>query len=127
MAVQYHAFFTIPSTFWTGVFVAVGSLFSALANFSLGRNVLLRYPKVFTLGTFSHEGPTEEQLRETSFQMDFFTSGFLNADDAGPQKRPDTKVDGLETLRLTAARFTLALLDLSLDMLLPQFAWFNVH
>eukprot|EP00455_Lapot_gusevi_P005638 TRINITY_DN12418_c0_g1_i10.p2 TRINITY_DN12418_c0_g1~~TRINITY_DN12418_c0_g1_i10.p2 ORF type:complete len:111 (+),score=32.84 TRINITY_DN12418_c0_g1_i10:258-590(+) len=33
------------------------------------------FPRVFSLGAFSHAGPTETQMRGTSFRFDMFASG----------------------------------------------------
>ena len=50
-----------PCPLWFGV--------QSLAKFSLGRRLLLAFPRLFTFGLFSHAGPSEEQMAATSFAM----------------------------------------------------------
>lgn len=38
--------------------------------------IYVQYPKVFSLGYVSHEGPTEEQLDNTTFIMTFYGEGW---------------------------------------------------
>jgi hypothetical protein len=72
----YAAYVNIGST-WNMVLMAVfGGVFSLLAQSETGRNLLLRYPEFFTMGKFSHEGPSEQQMQTTSFAMTFFARGF---------------------------------------------------
>uniref|UniRef100_A0A0G4HUL4 Saccharopine dehydrogenase NADP binding domain-containing protein n=1 Tax=Chromera velia CCMP2878 TaxID=1169474 RepID=A0A0G4HUL4_9ALVE len=52
-----------------------GGMFMTLAKFSLGRSLLLQYPGFFTNQFFTREGPSEEQMAETSFWIDIFASG----------------------------------------------------
>ena len=49
-----------------------------------GKELLLSYPGVFTAGTFSHSGPSQEQLDHTTFKITFFAAGF--ADTASREK-----------------------------------------
>lgn len=37
-----------------------------------GRELVLKYPRVFTFGVFSKEGPTAEQIEGTKFSLSFF-------------------------------------------------------
>lgn len=77
-----------------------GFVFSILAKFSFGRSLLERFPKFFTGGTFSHEGPTEKQMKATTFKMTFKGSGYkekLSADQDHvdvPDKLITTTVSG---------------------------------
>jgi hypothetical protein len=68
--VAYHtALFTIASTWRLCVFLLLGAVCQFLASFAAGRQLLLALPELFTLGMFSRQGPTEEQLKSTSFTM----------------------------------------------------------
>lgn len=52
----------------------LGIIFGILAKFSFGRNLLLKHPKLFSFGFFSHEGPSEETMKNTKFSITFFGS-----------------------------------------------------
>jgi hypothetical protein len=52
-----------------------GVMFKVLTMTSFGKKLLLQYPGFFTMGYFSHEGPTEQQMRETSFTMHIIGKG----------------------------------------------------
>eukprot|EP00056_Hartaetosiga_gracilis_P007531 m.109432 g.109432 ORF g.109432 m.109432 type:complete len:436 (+) comp12732_c0_seq1:6733-8040(+) len=90
--VQYGAWFTIQSTLWTTVFTAFGTVFGMLANFGVGRSLLLKYPGVFTFGLFSHEGPTQAQMEGTSFAMNFHATGFSSQEDVDAKKQPNFNI-----------------------------------
>lgn len=45
----------------------VGAVFGFLARFGWGRGLLLRYPRFFSLGVFTHEGPSPSQLAAGTF------------------------------------------------------------
>lgn len=90
-AVPYSAYFTISSALSTGLFMAFGTVFGTLANFSFGKSLLLNNPKLFSYGIFSHEGPSKEQMGETSFSMKFFAKGYSAGVDPASSK-PDINV-----------------------------------
>ena len=52
---------------------------------------LPQYPRAMTLGAVSHDGPTREQMAETSFSMTFVASGWKNrvARDQPHSDKPD--------------------------------------
>ena len=74
--IQYSAYFTIPSIIYVAMFLMFGFIFMLLASFEYGRKLLEKYPKIFSFGLFSHEGPTREQMDGTSFHMTFYGKGF---------------------------------------------------
>lgn len=73
---QYAAYATIDTWGWMATTAVYGSIFQTLSKFAIGRSLLLQYPKVFSNGIFSHNGPTDEQLETTSFCMKFYARGF---------------------------------------------------
>lgn len=79
-APQYSAFMTVPSFFYLVLIIVFGFLIQLLARFTWGRDMLLKYPRLFSIGMFSHEGPTKEQLNTTSFRMTLFGMGFSGPD-----------------------------------------------
>lgn len=80
IAPQYSAFATVPSIFYLAIILIFGLIFQALAKYEWGRNILLKYPRFFSNGMFSHEGPTKEQLDSTSFKMTLYGIGFSSCD-----------------------------------------------
>jgi short subunit dehydrogenase-like uncharacterized protein len=90
----YSEFFTTPSL-WAMLLIAfLGSVLGCLARFGCSRRFLLRHPRLCTLGAFSHEGPTQEQIDAASFELRFFTRGFARAADAAdPKAQPDAHVE----------------------------------
>lgn len=54
----------------------VGIIFGLLTKYSFGRNLLLKYPKIFSFGFVSHEGPNEESMKNTKFSITFFGQGW---------------------------------------------------
>nr|CAG8506136.1 14902_t:CDS:2 [Entrophospora candida] len=75
--VQLAAYLVFPSFKNLAKMMFAGALFKFLVKFSWGRSLLLKYPKVFTFGTFSHNGPTLEQIQQTSFTHKFVAKGIL--------------------------------------------------
>lgn len=53
-----------------------GAVFGLLAKFKFGQQLLLKYPKFFSLGFFSHEGPSEETMKNTKFSITFYGQGW---------------------------------------------------
>ena len=113
---QFGASVCVNSTFWAAMMATMGLLFNLLASLGpLGRSILLRHPRLFTLGAFSDEGPTEEMLAATSWTTTFFGKGWAKAQvDAGtdtptpPGGQLDTtvvvKVSGPEPGYIATAR-----------------------
>eukprot|EP01138_Halocafeteria_seosinensis_P013845 gb/GECG01014138.1/.p1 GENE.gb/GECG01014138.1/~~gb/GECG01014138.1/.p1 ORF type:complete len:440 (+),score=48.96 gb/GECG01014138.1/:1-1320(+) len=66
---NFSATFGIPTFGGVIKFLSYGLVFQLLATFSWGRSLLLKFPRLFTNGLFSHEGPSEEQMRGTSFTV----------------------------------------------------------
>ncbi|KAF4659192.1 hypothetical protein FOL47_007689 [Perkinsus chesapeaki] len=74
-------------------FIIFGGMINFLCKYPWGRQLLLKYPKLFTFGYFSHEGSTMEQLEEAGYQIDFFGKGFSSkkAQEEHPDQ-PDVEV-----------------------------------
>jgi hypothetical protein len=69
-----------------GRFQAYGFVFQFLASKPWGRDLLLRYPELFSNGMFTREGPSEQQMQATTFSFTAFASGYsTGACDAGKQ------------------------------------------
>ncbi|XP_053681527.1 saccharopine dehydrogenase-like oxidoreductase [Sabethes cyaneus] len=59
----------------------VGAVFAIMTRFKLGRQLLLKYPRFFSAGFISHEGPSEEMMKNTEFAIYFKGEGW-NKDEA---------------------------------------------
>lgn len=54
----------------------MGIIFGILTKSKFGRDLLLKYPKIFSLGYISHEGPSEETMKNSKFSITFFGQGW---------------------------------------------------
>ena len=87
-------YMTLPSRFSLFLFTLFGGIFSVLARYRWGRAVLLRFPRLFTFGMFSHEGPSEQQMAQTTFEMMNFAAGYSQGRPLSttPEQPPDMKI-----------------------------------
>jgi len=97
--VQYGAYVTQPSLIVILLFLFFGFFFVLLCQFKKGRDLLEKYPKFFTFGFFSHEGPTREQMEESSFSFLFQGAGF--SENAAQSGSLPTKPDGQIVTKVT--------------------------
>ena len=90
--VQFAAYMLLP-TFWVMLQMCFyGLIFSFLATTPWGRNLLLKYPEFFSKGIFSKQNPTDEQLRQTSFEITFMTKGYRSKTIPVDNSEPDCQV-----------------------------------
>ncbi|XP_059479914.1 saccharopine dehydrogenase-like oxidoreductase [Neocloeon triangulifer] len=92
---QIQCYFTLPNLIAVMGVMFIASIFFVLAKFSLGRKLLLAYPKLFSCGFVSHEGPTEESRKSTKFSITFVGEGWTeknNVDGNQHSSPPDTRV-----------------------------------
>ncbi|MCO5585030.1 hypothetical protein L7F22_038962 [Adiantum nelumboides] len=73
--VKFVGWFAVPSLYIALFMAFYGMLISFFSKSEFGRSLLLKYPKFFTGGVFSHEGPTQEQLDNTQFSSTFIARG----------------------------------------------------
>lgn len=101
--------FTLPSRYYLTLWQGFGSMFQFLAGKPWGRSLLLQYPRLFTYGMFSHEGPSERQLSEASFQFTNIAKGYSKGAPEAPDQAPDieivTRVSGPEPGYISCAIF----------------------
>eukprot|EP00658_Telonema_sp_P-2_P061478 TRINITY_DN50182_c0_g1_i1.p1 TRINITY_DN50182_c0_g1~~TRINITY_DN50182_c0_g1_i1.p1 ORF type:complete len:468 (+),score=81.50 TRINITY_DN50182_c0_g1_i1:162-1565(+) len=98
---QYAAYIGIESCWWKSIVCCCGALFQCCAGCACGRSCLLGCPGCFSCGSFSSEGPSPEQLSQTSFTMRFYASGFASRQHGevtvgDPDMRMVTEVRGPE-------------------------------
>ncbi|KNE72331.1 hypothetical protein AMAG_16816 [Allomyces macrogynus ATCC 38327] len=74
--VHFSAYMTVRKWWKLGALVAAGTALSTLAKWKWGRKLLLTFPRFFTFGLFSHKGPSETQLKHSTFTETFVAKGF---------------------------------------------------
>mmetsp|Transcript_16515 Transcript_16515/g.20782 ORF Transcript_16515/g.20782 Transcript_16515/m.20782 type:complete len:452 (-) Transcript_16515:186-1541(-) len=71
-------------------------IFVSLVQSKCGQNLLLKYPRTLSLGFFTHEGPTMEELETSWFELRFFGKGYSGAPQGNPNYQVETFVRGPE-------------------------------
>ncbi|XP_033115899.1 saccharopine dehydrogenase-like oxidoreductase [Anneissia japonica] len=97
--IQFGAYATVSSFFSLLMLIVGGLLFSVLAKFKFGRNLLEKYPRLFSFGAFSHEGPSRKHLEKSSFTFTFYSEGFSTKEkeeEGQHDRQMITKVSGPE-------------------------------
>lgn len=95
--VQMSAYLVVGSWLKVLGLAAVGLLFATFALFECGRKILKKYPSVFTVGNVSLDGPTRQQVNETSFEMTLVGHGWKNTLESPteePSSRPEQLIVG---------------------------------
>lgn len=98
---QVHTYIAMPSLLSAIGTILFGIIFATFCQFSWSRKLLLKYPKFFTAGFASHEGPSEETMNNTVFSVTLVGKGWedkaaqpLDAHDGLPSKTMTVKVRG---------------------------------
>uniref|UniRef100_A0A1B0CA41 Saccharopine dehydrogenase NADP binding domain-containing protein n=1 Tax=Lutzomyia longipalpis TaxID=7200 RepID=A0A1B0CA41_LUTLO len=101
--VQIRTYMSVGTYLNALLFIIAGAIFSLLTRFSIGRHLLLTYPKIFSFGLASHEGPPEEKRKNSKFTMWFQGKGWSEPLAEGedqykdpPTKKLITKVSGMD-------------------------------
>ncbi|KAF7662103.1 hypothetical protein LDENG_00246290 [Lucifuga dentata] len=89
--VQYGAYVGIGGISNLLKLMFVGMMFWFLVKFSFGRNLLIKYPELFSFGVFSKAGPTRKQMEGSSFQFAFYGEGYTEEQDPS-QGKPNGKI-----------------------------------
>lgn len=101
--VQMKAYVTFGSLIHVIGVIFVSALFALMTRYKIGRQLLLKYPRFFSAGFVSHEGPTEASMENTDFAIYLKGVGWtkdeelLEASDqfkAPPKKKLVVKVSG---------------------------------
>lgn len=82
-------------------YITFGIILGLFGSISLGRWLLLKYPSIFSLGGFSKQGPSEEEVKSASFKMWFVGHGFSSESlaakaDSKPDMEVITRITGPE-------------------------------
>jgi len=95
---SYAIFKSLFAVMVVGIF---GLVFLLLSKFSFGRKLLLKYPRVFSGGFISHEGPSEEQRKNSYVDLTLLGEGWkeklaepTDQHDSPPNKHIVVKVSG---------------------------------
>jgi len=76
---NYRALFGVQSR-WTVLLLFIcAAIIRLLIIFRPIRKLVLKYPGFFTLGTFTHAGPTATQMNQSSFVMELYGRGYQDA------------------------------------------------
>ncbi|XP_034235421.1 saccharopine dehydrogenase-like oxidoreductase isoform X2 [Thrips palmi] len=99
--VQIQTYIGFPSLLTAIGALFFGAIFAVMCQFSCGRSLLLKYPKFFSAGCASHEGPSEETMKKTLFSVTLVGEGWeehvaeaTDAHDGPPSKRMKVIVKG---------------------------------
>ena len=98
-AYRVAVYLTLPSVMAAVEYSIFGAVFAFMAQYQWGRSLLLKYPRVFSLGIFSHEGPSDEQIAQTSFEVLHICKGYSQRsaiEDRQPDQTIKVKVAGPE-------------------------------
>jgi len=87
--VQVQTYIKFPSILTALATLIWGIFFGIMAQFDCGRKLLEKYPNLLSFGLFSHEGPTKEQIKDTSFTTHIFGRGWLGKKDLKPEEDPE--------------------------------------
>lgn len=98
--IQFAAYTILPSFTAVILYYLFLIVFGTLASMPWGRSLLLKYPEFFSFGFFTRDGPTDQQLQETSFEVLLRAKGYPNKSTPSPETVPNveitTKVHGPE-------------------------------
>ncbi|MEE6475468.1 hypothetical protein FKM82_010757 [Ascaphus truei] len=89
--VQYSAYVAVGGITSVIKLMFAGLLFLLFTKFSCGRNLLIKYPRLFSFGYFTQEGPTQKQMDGASFTMTFLGEGYSQGQDP-QQGKPNVRI-----------------------------------
>ncbi|KAK2582606.1 hypothetical protein KPH14_004894 [Odynerus spinipes] len=113
--VQFHEYVTFKSFFQVLAIIIMSAILFLMTKFSYGRNLILKYPGLFTLGYITHEPPKEDSLNNAHISLIFLARGWkeklseptdVHADP--PNKEMVTKVSGTNAYVITAVALILS-------------------
>jgi hypothetical protein len=90
--IQMNPYVQFPSLLATLGILLFGVVFGIFSMFSFGRKLLLKHPKIFTLGFISHEGPSEESMNHAKFDMIIYGEGWDENEKDIAEKPPTKKM-----------------------------------
>lgn len=107
--VQIQTYITFESLFSFLMLAIIGVIFAVLARTAFGRNLLLKYPALFSGGFVSHESPKQETQECSRFSITFKALGWTkklaeptDQHTDPPNKKVITKVSGISAYDVTS-------------------------
>ncbi|KAL6439110.1 hypothetical protein ACFW04_003821 [Cataglyphis niger] len=107
--VQVQTYVTFQSLFSFMMVAIAGMIFALMARTAFGRNLLLKYPALFSYGFISHESPKHETIEQTHFSITFKALGWTeklteptDQHTDPPNKEVITKVSGVNAYEVTS-------------------------
>lgn len=92
MMIHFSIYLVTTSCLSLASWVCWGLFLQLMIWIPLGKQFLLTYPRLCTLGTFSHEGPTQAVLDASSFSTTFLGQGILLDEGLDEKKSPQAVV-----------------------------------
>ncbi|XP_027727483.1 saccharopine dehydrogenase-like oxidoreductase [Vombatus ursinus] len=89
--VQYAAYVTVGGLTSVIKLMFAGLFFLLFVKFSIGRQLLVKFPWFFSFGYFSQQGPTQKQMDDASFTLTFFGQGY-SQDHTTKHGKPNIKI-----------------------------------
>lgn len=119
--VRYSMYFAVESLSSVASIAFAGLILSTLSKFAIGQNLLMKFCKFFSFGTFSREGPPIEAISGTTFTIDMVGRGVdenKNEKTAYMQvKGPEMGYDGTSKILVSAIRTMLTEREVVLENL----------
>ncbi|XP_050456275.1 saccharopine dehydrogenase-like oxidoreductase [Cataglyphis hispanica] len=107
--VQVQTYVTFESLFSFMMVAIAGMIFALMARTTFGRNLLLKYPALFSYGFINHESPKHETNEQRHFSITFKALGWTeklaeptDKHTDPPNKEVITKVSGVNAYELTS-------------------------
>ncbi|XP_029788903.1 saccharopine dehydrogenase-like oxidoreductase isoform X1 [Suricata suricatta] len=89
--VQYAAYINVGGITSVIKLMFAGLFFLFFVKFGIGRQLLIKFPWLFSFGYFSKLGPTQRQIDGSSFTLRFFGQGYSQG--FGPEKgKPNIRI-----------------------------------
>lgn len=121
--VQYAAYVTVGGITSVIKLMFAGLFFLFFVRFGIGRQLLIKFPWLFSFGYFSKQGPTQKQIDASSFTMTFFGQGYSEpalSNKCKPNLKICTQVKGPEagyvTTPIAMVQAAMTLLNDSADL-----------
>lgn len=114
-SVQFVSYFGTDSILELVQLILFGMLLGICMLFSCARSCVLKHPKTFTLGKVSHQGPSESEMANSTFEVTLLCKGWksLKAPPQSPPKDDMTiQITGKDPYEFTGSALVLSALCL---------------